>query len=349
MKGASGESVAIDHGGSLALLRARFPNAPGPWIDLSTGINPHPYPLFTLPATALTRLPEPTRIAELAEVAARAYRAPSGANVTPAPGTQILLPEVARLLPPGKAAVLGPTYAEHARAAALAGHRVNEESELGAMEAADLAVVVNPNNPDGRIVPRSGLLELARRLERRGGLLVVDEAFMDVGPTDQSVAADVETHPIVVLRSFGKFYGLAGVRLGFAIASRARSRHFGSELGPWAIGGPALEYGLRALADNNWRSEARAKSLDSAHRLDAVFAAAGLRAVGGTALFRFFHAPEAAKIVRHLGERGIVVRAFFDRPGDFRVGLPGPEEDWVRLESALQDWARRRVREEAIA
>src|SRR5690606_7891628 len=151
-------------------------------------------------------------------VAASAYGAPSAKNVALAPGTQILLPRVCSLVKPGRAAILGPTYAEHARAAALAGHAVTEVRDFPALVEADLAVVVNPNNPDGRVVSRADLLALAEGLRRRGGLLVVDEAFMDVGPREQSLSADVEAGGIVVLRSFGKFFGLAGVRLGFAVA-----------------------------------------------------------------------------------------------------------------------------------
>ena len=147
----------------------------------------------------------------LAALAAQAYGAPSAAHVVPAPGTQILLYMVAALVPPGRAAVLGPTYAEHVRVAALVGHRATEVAEVGGLADADLAIVVNPNNPDGRIVGRETLLSLAERQKRRGGLLVVDEAFMDVASPDASLGGHVAHESIVVLRSFGKFYGLAGV------------------------------------------------------------------------------------------------------------------------------------------
>ena len=177
-----GAGPSIDHGGSLNRARALFPQAPEPWVDLSTGINPHSYPLFDLPATALSRLPEPARIGELAAVAATAYGAPSADHVVPAPGTQILLPRVYSLVKPGKAAVLGPTYAEHRRAAELCGHDVFETTDFKELAAADIAVVVNPNNPDGRLFGRDGLLDLHARLTGAGGLLIVDEAFGDMCP-----------------------------------------------------------------------------------------------------------------------------------------------------------------------
>ncbi|TIP23301.1 MAG: aminotransferase class I/II-fold pyridoxal phosphate-dependent enzyme, partial [Mesorhizobium sp.] len=164
---------------------------------------------------------------------------------------QILLPQVASLVKPGKALVLGPTYAEHARAAAIAGHAVVEARDFDALADADLAVLVNPNNPDGRVIERHRLVGLAARLRAKGGLLVVDEAFMDVGPVQHSLAGDAGEGGIVVLRSFGKFFGLAGVRLGFALADQQTER-LEAQLGPWAVAGPALEYGIRALADAGW-------------------------------------------------------------------------------------------------
>ena len=276
-----------DHGGSLGRARRLFPHAPEPFVDLSTGINPHSYPLFDLPATAFTRLPEPARVADLSGVAARAYGAPSGAHVAAAPGTQILLPHVMALVPPGRALVLGPTYAEHARAARLAGHQVSEVRDVVRLEGADIAIVVNPNNPDGRIVERGALLALAGRLSRRGGLLVVDEAFMDVGSAAESVSADAGTPGLVVLRSFGKFFGLAGIRLGFVLAHQDIAARISSELGPWAVSGPALEIGIRALADTQWQEAMRRRLAGEAVRLDDLLSRSGVPPAGGTTLYRY--------------------------------------------------------------
>ncbi len=149
-------------------------------IDLSTGINPHSYPLPPLPPELFTRLPEPDALDRLAATAARAYGATAD-QVVAAPGTQSLLAPVFSAVAPGRAAILGPTYAEHARVAALVGHRVEDVTDFTALAGADLAVVVNPNNPDGRITPRDALLALAEEKRQRGGLLVVDEAFVEVG------------------------------------------------------------------------------------------------------------------------------------------------------------------------
>lgn len=337
--------AVVDHGGNLARAQALFPDAPSPWLDLSTGINPHHYPLAPLPAMVFSRLPEEARCRQLAALAATVYGAPGAAQVVPAPGTQLLLPLVAALVPPGRAAILSTSYAEHARAARLAGHAVVVAQTPGELETADLAIVVNPNNPDGRVVPRDDLVALGRRLAARGGLLVVDEAFMDavssdIGPARGSVAAEVEAAGMVALRSFGKFYGLAGVRLGFALAPRELAGRLAARLGPWAVSGLALEYGLAALADADWREETRERLDAHARRLDALLAEAGLRVAGGCGLFRYLDDVPAAELFAALGRRGILVRAFEARPRALRLGLPGDDAAFARLAGALQAWRR---------
>ncbi|MES0076185.1 threonine-phosphate decarboxylase CobD [Mesorhizobium sp. M0058] len=342
MKLSDGAITVVDHGGSLGRARALFPHAPQPFVDLSTGINPHSYPLFELPATALSRLPEAARLRELARVAACAYGAPSAENVAVAPGTQILLPRVASLVSPGKALVLGPTYAEHARAAAIAGHAVAAVDDFEALAGAEIAIVVNPNNPDGRVVSRERLLRLAETLRAIGGLLVVDEAFMDVGPHAESLAGDVGRGGIVVLRSFGKFFGLAGLRLGFALSDAATVERLETQFGPWAVAGPALEYGIRALADSGWQADMRRRLAQDAARLDALLSRFGVAVAGGTTLFRYLRLADAPGLFSTLGERGILLRHFSERPQVLRAGLPGSQEEWQRLESALADWHARR-------
>jgi cobalamin biosynthetic protein CobC len=327
-----------DHGGSLGRARRLFPLAPEPWVDLSTGINPHSYPLFDLPATAFTRLPEPGRAAHLCAVAAQAYGVSSAACVVAAPGTQMLLPQVMRLVPPGRAKVLGPTYAEHARAASLAGHQVVEVRDFGELYGADIAIVVNPNNPDGRTIERPALLDLAARLADKGGLLVVDEAFMDVGPIVASVSGDAGIPGLVVLRSFGKFFGMAGIRLGFALSNQKVTGRISSDLGPWAVSGPALEIGIRALADIAWQDVMRGRLAGDAARLDGVLERAGASIAGGTSLYRFVELAGAPRLFTLLGQAGVLVRNFSWNASVLRIGLPADEAAWRRLEEALTLW-----------
>jgi cobalamin biosynthesis protein CobC len=325
---------ALLHGGNLDAARRLFPGAPEPFIDLSTGINPYCYPAPQLQPCVLARLPEPADIERLTAIAADAYEAPSSDCVVAAPGTQILLALVAALIPPGKAAILGPTYGEFSRAAALAGHGVAEVADLRQLRDAPFAVVVNPNNPDGRTFGRRELLELAEARRHRG-LLVLDEAFMDVGPCGASLCGEVMRGGLVVLRSFGKFFGLAGVRLGFAVAAPAIAERLAATLGPWAVSGPAIVIGQTALADQAWIRAMRGRLAVEAHRLDETLAAAGMEIVGGTSLFRLARTPAADRLFHHLGRAGILVRRFQERPDWLRFGLPGGDIAWDRLRTAL--------------
>jgi cobalamin biosynthesis protein CobC len=330
---------ALLHGGNLAAARQLFPGAPEPFIDLSTGINPHSYPVPPLPPDLFARLPDPAALDRLAAIAAGAYGAPSRDCVVAAPGTQILLAPVAALVPPGRAAVLGPTYGEFARAAALAGHEVTEVEDIEQLRDSDIAVVANPNSPDGRVLKRDELLDLAEARGRRG-LLVIDEAFMDVGPADASLGGEVARHNIIVLRSFGKFFGLAGVRLGFALARPAIATRLAAALGPWAVSGPAIAIGKTALADGPWIIAMRERLEGDTRRLDSVLAATALDFIGGTPLFRLVRTYAAESLFEHLGRAGILVRRFPEHAAWLRIGLPGSESAWHRLRAALTEFLR---------
>lgn len=330
----AGAAEPLVHGGDLGAARWLFSGAQEPFVDLSTGINPNPYPVPQLSREVFARLPEPAAVDRLAAIAARAYGAPSAAHVVPAPGTQILLPQVAALVPPGRATVLGPTYAEHVRSAAFVGHDAKQVTEIAHLKDADLAIVVNPNNPDGRIIARTALLSLAEALRPRG-LLVVDEAFMDVCAPETSLAGETARGNIVVLRSFGKFFGLAGLRLGFALAAPEVTMRLAASLGPWAVSGPALAVGEIALGDASWAETARISLSRAAQRLDDLLTAAGLEIIGGTPLFRLVRTPVATELFHHLGRAGILVRRFAEQPSWLRFGLPATSDAWDRVRKAL--------------
>lgn len=317
-----------------------FPEAPEPWIDLSTGINPHSYPHSPVPASAFARLPEPDDAEELKRLAATSFGAPSLRHITLSPGTQMLMPLLARIaLERGakSGAVLSPAYAEHARTARMAGLTVTEVENIGDLSAHDYAVVVNPNNPDGRVTDRKALVSLAEAMRRKGGLLVVDEAFIETGGAE-SLANAAGQDALVVLRSFGKFYGMAGVRLGFAIAHPDIAAELEARLGPWAVSGPALHIATQALADREWQSSMRLRLAEEARRMNGLLKNAGLAIAGGTSLFTLVRDDRAAGLFDHLGRQGILVRIFDERPNDMRFGLPAGEEDWQRLEEALSSF-----------
>lgn len=233
-----------------------------------------------------------------------------------------------------RCAVLSPAYAEHARTARMAGLSVTEVSAFEDLRAFDHAVVINPNNPDGHVTPRSELLSLADAMHAKGGLLVVDEAFIETG-CGESLADHVTSAGLVVLRSFGKFYGMAGVRLGFAVTHPDIASDLEARLGPWAVSGPALHIATQALADDAWRNAMRARLREDSERLNDLLCGAGLVVVGGTSLFKLVRNERAPELFGHLARHGILTRVFDERPADIRFGLPSTEEEWQRLESAL--------------
>jgi cobalamin biosynthetic protein CobC len=321
-----------DHGGALDRAIARFGGARRDWVDLSTGINPWPYPIPALSADAWTRLPDEGALDALATAARAFYGAPAEAALAVAPGSQALIQLLPRLLPPTEVAVVGPTYAEHARCWALAGHRVRVVD--GAEADGAVLVLVNPNNPDGRSWSPAELSALAERQAARGGLLVVDEAFAEVVP-EGSAVPHAGVPGLVILRSFGKFFGLAGLRLGFAFGPAELIRRLNAAFGPWAVAGPALEIGRAALSDAAWTAATRARLRSAARALDAVLSAAGLDPVGGTDLYRLVRVPSAGRLADRLGRHHILVRRFDDRPDWLRFGLPPDDAAATRLRAAL--------------
>jgi cobalamin biosynthesis protein CobC len=330
----------LPHGGDLSVARRLFPGAPEPFIDLSTGINPWAYPLASFSPQGFTRLPQQEAVTGLAAAAAKAYGAPSSKHVVVAPGSQILLPLVASLLPAARVIVAEPTYAELARAAALAGHEVKTAETIERCGDAKLVMVANPNNPDGRCFARTRLVRLAQDLRGRGGLLVVDEAFMDVGPLDASLASDLARGNIVVLRSFGKFFGLPGLRLGFALTAPPLARRLSAALGPWPVSGPALAIGAKALADAAWIARTRERLAKAAASLDAMLGKAGFDVIGGTDLFRLVQSEAASALFQHLGRAGIYARTFPEHRNWLRFGLPANARTRERLSKALASFGQ---------
>ena len=323
------------HGGALEVARRLAPQAPAPWIDLSTGVNPHAYPLPDLKPGAWSRLPESRELSRLEAAAALRYGA-AATNVVAGPGSQALIHALSHILPHGAVGALGPTYSGLASAFAAAGARVVEAKRLEDMDALDVAIVVNPNNPDGRIIRRNDLLALHERLARRGSVLIVDEAFADFDAEQESLAPALPSSGVVVLRSFGKTYGLAGLRLGFALASPDIVRPLRAALGPWPVSGPAIAIGIRALADSDWLEATRARLASDAARLDALLHGAGWRIIGGTRLFRLAAQAEARAAFERLLVAGILTRPFADAPQWLRFGIPGDANAWERLAVALR-------------
>jgi cobalamin biosynthetic protein CobC len=323
-------TAARDHGGDLGAACARWGGAPADWLDLSTGINRVPWPVPPLPPRLWRDLPAAADAAACVVAARAAYGLAPGAACLPLAGAQAAIQLAPRLRPQGRVAVVAPTYNEHAAAFAAAGWTVTEVAKPDAAAGFDAAVVVNPNNPDGRRRPPEALAALARTV----GLLVVDESFADADP-DLSLAPALGAPGLVVLRSFGKFFGLAGARLGFALGAPADLAALAAMAGPWAVSGPALALGAAALADASWIAATRARLSADADRLDALGAAAGFRPLGGTALFRLFETGDAAASQARLAAGRVWSRRFPYSRGWLRLGAPGTEDEWRNLAAAL--------------
>ncbi|MGN6117952.1 MAG: threonine-phosphate decarboxylase CobD [Nitrobacter sp.] len=326
----------MKHGGDLTEAIAHYGGAPEMWLDLSTGINPWPWPIPQLPNDVWTRLPSRTDDAALIAAARLAYRVPDDVAIAIAPGTQSLIQWLPRLANPGTVAIAGPTYSEHAIAWQEAGHNAIAFEPTNALpHAVRHAVVVNPNNPDGCVIDHATLIRIARETHARGGWLVIDEAFADLDPDISAVALCREL-PVILLRSFGKFFGLAGLRLGFAIASPKIAEAIGTALGPWPCSGPALAIGRAALLDAPWAGRTRTALKRQAEKLDAVLAGAGWSIAGGTTLFRLARHPEARLLHATLARNHIWCRSFDWADDLLRFGLPSDDVGLDRLAKALQ-------------
>lgn len=321
----------MKHGGDLSEASARYGEPAGGWLDLSTGINPNPFPLPELPLDCMARLPDKAAIAGLEAAARIAYGVPDDAEVVAAPGTQALIQVLPRLLAKSAVSIPGPTYSEHKNAWRAAGHEVSEDADA---RDAKVVVLVNPNNPDGTRYSQAFLKGLAERLSALNGLLVIDEAFADAHP-EVSFVAETHRSAVLVLRSFGKFHGLAGLRLGFAIAAPLAAQRLRELLGPWAVSGPAIEIGRRALLDQEWAARTRVALHEAADRLDQVLAARGLEVVGGTSLFRLVQTEQAHSLHDGLAHKGIWTRIFAHTPQWLRLGLPVGEPELHRLDDGL--------------
>jgi cobalamin biosynthetic protein CobC len=317
-----------DHGGNIDKAVAKYGGSKSDWIDLSTGINRAPYPVGNLPAAAWTDLPTETDRNTLIAAAAKAYC--STAAILPVAGAQAAIQMIPRLRAPGHARVLGPTYNEHAGALTAAGWRVTEVARPEDLIGADLAVIVNPNNPDGRRLNPDELLSL------RGGVgtLVVDESFADPRP-DCSIAPQAGQPGLLVLRSFGKFYGLAGLRLGFVLGTAESVARLAAMAGPWPVSGAAIELGIQALRDTEWQARTAARLATEVVRMDEIANSAKWRAVGGTELFRLYDTENAQKAQERLANAKIWSRVFPYSEGWLRLGMPGTPEEWARLAEAL--------------
>jgi len=320
----------LEHGGNLQAAAERYGIPIDEWLDLSTGINPHSYPLANIPAQIWQRLPQETD--ELNKAAAEYY---GTRHLLVTAGSQAAIQALPALYPPSLVAIPSVMYAEHAKNWLAHRHKVMPLHNLpeGDLPAEiEILVLCNPNNPTATTLPTSTLLRWHRQLACKGGALIVDEAFMDTSP-EQSLCSKAELQGLVLLRSLGKFFGLAGARVGFVMAEPKLLETLNEKLGPWAVAGPARYAAQLALQDIAWQTNMRGKLREDSQRLKLLLTQYGLPPAGSHALFQWVPTEEAISLHAHLAKHGIWVRLFSEWSA-LRFGLPS-DYGWGKLESAL--------------
>ncbi len=321
----------LHHGGRLKAAALQHGIPLEQWLDLSTGINLAGWPVPTVPAACWLRLPEDE---DDLEAAARDYY--GAPQLLPVAGSQAAIQALPQLRAKSRVVVLSPGYAEHAAAWAKAGHRVTAicaDDIEAALPAHDVLILIHPCNPSGQCFAPEQLLSWHRQLASRGGWLVVDEAFMDVTPA-QSICAHSELPGLIVLRSLGKFFGMAGARVGFVCAERALLDRLQALLGPWSINAPARWAASLALRDNDWQAQTRARLLIDERRMVQLLQQHHIEPTGGSALFQWYCSETAEAWHQALAGQAVFTR-LFSEPAAIRFGLPATEAQWQQLEQAL--------------
>src|SRR5574343_1713498 len=326
----------LEHGGRLRAAAAHYNIPLASWLDLSTGINPEAWPVPALPASVWQRLPETGD--GLEEAAASYY---GNTNLLPVAGSQAGIQWLPALLPKAVVACIAPIYAEHPQAWQHAGHKIrflqNATLPRALSAATPYVLLCNPNNPTADRHPHEVVIDAARQLKKRGGWLIVDEAFVDATPelSLTPLAGSEEAPNLIVFRSLGKFFGLAGARVGFVFAAPDLLNRMSEAMGPWTISGPSREVARLALSDAAWQEAMRPRLRSAGERLHALLAPLG--EVKSTALFATLTSPHAGELHEYLARQAILTRRFDQQPL-LRFGLPGTEPEWQRLANALNEW-----------
>jgi len=318
----------LEHGGKLATAAREHGIPLDKWVDLSTGIHPIGYPVPPIPPECWLRLPEDED--GLLPAAADYY---GTAHLLPCAGSQAAIQALPWLRPSCRVGILSPTYAEHAHAWRQAGHAVEIIRNYEPGMALDVLVLANPNNPTGRMIAAPVLLEWHAILAARGSWLIVDEAFMDATP-EYSLGAHAGLPNLIILRSLGKFFGLAGIRAGFVLARDELLKNLHEKLGPWNVANPTRWVAQQALANRAWQAEQRLWLMEQSRQLAELLTRHGLKPDGGTALFQWVTTPEATEIHSKLVRLGILTRLFTET-SSLRFGLPADERAWAKLDYLL--------------
>ena len=331
--------MSILHGGRLDSAISRHGGTLRDWLDLSTCLNPDPYRVRGVPPMSWTRLPDESQQSECRSVASRLFGVSQKTHISLASGVQSHIQQLPYLFKPSSVSIVGFTYGEHSHCWSRAGHKIFVSDGLeSALQNGKIVIVVNPNNPDGKLYSPSDLLALSDTLKRRSGTLIVDESFIDLCP-DYSVASHTGESNLIVLRSFSKFYGLGGLRLGFALCDKSRGKELDDALGPWSVSGPSLFLGTKALSDRRWHIRARNRLSKLRTSLASLLESHGFTILGSTDLFILTEHPQSSSIMDHLLSHHILVRDFPERPQWLRFAIP-KKSSLSRLSRVLSSFGK---------
>ena len=311
-----------DHGGGLDIAIKEYGNVRNNWIDLSTGINPDHYSIPKIPNYFWNTLPDSEAQNSMLKTARLFWNVPKNANIIASSGVSQLIAIMPNLLPAGKVEIISPTYNEHAAAFKSNGWKVGSNGNV--------RILVNPNNPNGKHHP------ITEEDSNNYDLIIIDESFCDVTP-EKSLIHLTKQKNVIVLKGLGKFWGLAGLRLGFAIAAPELIESINKLIGPWAISGPAQFIGKAALSDINWISNTRLKLEVNSERLDQIMISHNIKPIGGTDLFRLFEVKDANRIQTKLAKSFIWTRIFPYSTNWLRLGIPKNDIEFERLSKALEE------------
>lgn len=328
----------LHHGGRLKKAARDYGIAETDWLDISTGVSPWAYPLSTVPEYCVHRLPEEQD--GLEAIACHYYGTTS---LLPVAGSQAAIQILPFFLPIQRSAgpVLLPRigYQEHhaawlASGIALDFYEVTPTAEQIAKCSALL--VIQPNNPRGTHVSVSQLKHWQAELADRKAWLIIDEAFCDCQPELSMVTSTIPAYT-VILRSLGKFFGLAGLRVGFVLAQPELLQALQERLGPWSVSGPSRYIAMQALEDNAWQIMQRQRLHDAGKTLRQQLSKIAQQLggnVSGTPLFCRWEHPQAIQLHEQLCQSAVLTR-LTDEQDAIRFGLPKTDADQERLNDAL--------------
>ena len=323
--------MAENHGGNLDFAASIYGGPVTDWLDLSTGINRIPYDNLLVSKNNFCVLPDRTLFKSLIDAASNTYAVPSKASLLPINGVQMAIQAIPHIETCGTAKILGPTYNEYSATLRNFGWKVVCVKNLKDLSGADLAIVVNPNNPDGRICTQKEILRVLPNV----GKIIIDESYCDPTP-ELSMMPHAGEKGLIIFKSVGKFFGLAGIRLGFIISQKSETEVFSNIIGPWSVSGPTLEVGTRALVDTTWIEQTRKRLSYDAKRLSNLIAESNLQSAGATKLFHLIKLDNAADAQKKFAEEMIWTRIFSYSKSWLRIGLPGSEDEWSRLRACLK-------------